>query len=118
MRNPIFDELVQELTPLLGAAKDHTSATGVRFTSSTKGKVTVYHSNLATGNHAEVAIDIASNAARMQLSEREMRDRINQARMATGRDVERNAQYDWPRIGLAGPEHIPSVLQALRLATV
>jgi len=114
MRNPTFDALVQELTPLLGASKEHSSETGARFTSSRKGKATVYHSNLATGNQVEVAIDIASNAARLGLTERELRERIVQARASTGRDVEENGQYNWPRIGLDSLEHIPAVLRALR----
>jgi hypothetical protein len=116
MRNPTFDALVQELTPLLGAPKDHASGTGARFTSGIKGKATVYHSNLAPGNQAEIAVDVTSNAARLGVSERELRERIGLARTSTGKDVEANAQYNWPRVGLAAQEDIPAVLRALRPA--
>jgi len=114
MQNPTYDALIQELTPLLGAPKDHESGSGARFTSSSKGKATVYHSNLAPGNQAEMAVDIASNAARLGVSEREMRERVAQARALNGREVETNAQYNWPRIGLSCREHIAAVLVAMR----
>lgn len=113
MINPTFDSLVQAITPLLGASKVLVSGTGERFTSSSKGKATAYHSNLAPGNQAEIAIDISSNASRLGITDREMRDRITQARASTGRDVEINVQYNWPRIGLSSQEHIQYVLSAL-----
>ena len=113
MKNPTFDRLVQELTPLLGSAKDHESNSGARFTSSKKGKATIYHGNLAPDNQAEIAIDITSNAMRLGISEQEMRERVADARARTGREVETNIQYDWPRIGLSTQEHIPTVLAAM-----
>lgn len=113
MQNPTFDRLVQELTPLLGAAKDHKSTSGVRFASNRKGKATIYHENLAPGNQAEIAIDIASNAIRLGLSEKEMREKVAEARARTGREVEANIRYDWPRIGLSTQEHIPTVMAAM-----
>ena len=116
MLNTTYDTLVLELAPLLGAAKDHGSDTGARFTSSRKGKATVYHANISPGNHAEVAVDIPSNAARLGITEREMREQIVSARAATGRKVETNAQYNWPRIGLSSSDHIPIVLSAFRAA--
>lgn len=117
MHNSTYEALVCELTTFLGTAKDHDSDSGARFTSSKKGKATVYHANIASGNHAEVAVDIPSNAARLGITEREMRERIASARSATGRDVEANIQYNWPRIGVASPAHVPIVVSALRAAT-
>ena len=114
MINPTFETLVLELTSTLGSPKEHVSDSGASFTSTKKGKVTVYHSNVAAGNHAEIAIDIASHSARLGISEREMRDRIIQARAATGRSVDTNAQYDWPRIGLSSLDHVSIVLKTLR----
>lgn len=118
MQNSIFDTLVQELTPLLGAPKYHESNSGTRLTSNRKGKATVYHADLAPGNQAEIAVDVASNAARLGLSEPEMRERVAQARAFTGREVETNLQYNWPRIGLSSQEHIPTVMAALRTQAV
>ena len=117
MQNSIFDLIVQELTPLLGAPKNHESGSGARFTSNRKGKATIYHANLAPGNRAEIAIDVASNASRLGISETEIRERIAQARALTGREVQLNPQYNWPRIGLSNLEHIPAVLAVMDAPT-
>lgn len=114
MENPIFNSLVAALATELGSPKEHESGTGRRFTSAKKGKATVYHSGIAPGNQAEVAFDVASMAKRLDVSESEFRGRLATLRQQTGREVEPNTQHNWPRVGVASPEHVELLLAEIR----
>lgn len=114
MQNEMFDRLVAALSSELGAPKEHESGTGVRFTSARRGKATVYHSGVAPGNQAEIAFEVDSMSQRLGLSASEFRARLADLRKTTGRDVQPNAQYNWPRVGLVSVEQIELVMQQVR----
>lgn len=113
MQNQIFDSLVTRLTVHFWTGHPLDGGTGVRFQSAKRGKLTVYHANLATGNQAEVAFEPATMAKRMSMTERELRSLIGEVRSRTGRDVSPDPQFNWPRVGLADAAHVDVVATAI-----
>ncbi len=114
MQNQIFDSLVTRLMVHFGTGHPLDSGTGVRFQSTKRGKLTVYHANLATGNQAEVAFEPATMAKRLSMSERELRSLIGDLRSRTGRDVSPDPQFNWPRVGLAEAAHVEVIVTAIQ----
>jgi hypothetical protein len=114
MENDAFRTLVSALAEFLGSPDRNVSGTGSRFKSSRKGKATVYHSGIAAGNQAEVAFEVESMAQRFNISPTEFRAFVAQLRAATGRLVEPNPQYNWPRIGVASQADVSLVVETLR----
>jgi len=113
MQNQIFDALVSKLAIHFGTCHPLNSGTGVRFQSAKRGKLTVYHANLATGNQAEVAFEPATMAKRLAMSERELRSLIGDFRSRTGRDVSPDPQFNWPRAGFANAQDVDAVVAAI-----
>lgn len=113
MENPAYESVVSRLAGILGTGKPLESGSGIRFTSAKRGKVTVYHANLATGNQVEVAFDPPTMAKRMSMSEREFRSLIADLRDRTGRAVSPDPQFNWPRVGLASESDVVAVVQAI-----
>jgi hypothetical protein len=58
MKNEVFERTLSELRPIFGACEELKSGNGSRFKSAKKGKVTVYHSDIESGNHAEIAFEM------------------------------------------------------------
>ncbi len=114
MENDAFRTLVSALAEFLGSPDTNVSGTGSRFKSMRKGKATVYHSGIAAGNQAEVAFEVESMAQRLQVSPTEFRAFVAQLRAVTGRMVEPNPQYNWPRIGVASQTDVNVIVEALR----
>lgn len=114
MQNPVFDSLVNSLMVHFGTGHPLASGTGVRFQSAKRGKLTVYHSNVAAGNQAEVAFEPATMAKRLSMSERELRSLVGDIRSATGRDVWPDPQFNWPRVGLADAAHVEVVVARIQ----
>lgn len=115
MENEIYIQLVNNLSFLLGAAEPLVSGNGARFKSARKGKATIYHNEIATGNRAEVAFHTESIAARMNITQAELQSLLEQWRRATGRPVKINQQYEWPRVGCSTKEHVSSLVSQLQL---
>lgn len=113
MQNQIFDSLVARLGEHFGTGHSHKSGTGVRFKSARRGKLTVYHTNLATGNQAEVAFEPVSMARRLSMSEGEIRALIAEFRARTGRDVSPDPQFNWSRVGFADAAHVEAIVTAI-----
>ena len=114
MENEIFRSLSGALVHHLGASTPLVSGTGVRFKSERKGKATLYHDTIAAGNQAEVAFEVASMARRLHMTEAEFRSFVIHLSELTGRPVEPNSQYNWPRIGVASLAHVTLIDEALR----
>lgn len=114
MENRIFRSVTAELSEFFGPAKPHVARTGARFTSAQKGKLTVYHSNIATGNSAEIAFEPASMARRLMLSEAGLRSFVAQLRGLTNQPTETNARYNWSRVGLASQAHADMVVAQIQ----
>lgn len=100
MRNDIFDLLEQEFLTSLGCAENLVSGRGARFRSSSFGRLTVYHANIADGNHAEVAFHPRSIAEATHISEAEVRMALHRLRAGTGVEINFNPQHRWPRVGV------------------
>lgn len=113
MDNRIFQAAVAVFAPLLGAPEPLVSGNGVRFKSGSKGKATVYHSEVAPGNQAEIAFHVDSMATRLRLTAPEFRSLIEELRSSTGRPVEPNAQHKWPRVGLSSDQHLSVVVERI-----
>lgn len=113
MENDIFALLISVLAPRLGRASPLDSGNGARFTSARKGKATVYHSNIAPGNHAEIAFEVESMANALGKSAGEFRSMLTQLRAATGRPIEPNAQFNWPRVGVSSAAHVDLIAQVV-----
>ena len=113
MQNQIFDSLVSKLAVHFCTAHPLQSGTGVRFQSVQRGKLTVYHSNLATGNQAEIAFDPITIAKRMSVTEQKLRTLIADFRLKTGRDVKPDPQFNWPRVGFVDSADVESVVTAI-----
>src|ERR1700694_3888528 len=101
MKNDVYDTTVREFRELFGAPADLETGSGTRFTSGAKGKVTIYHRDIAAGNGAEVAFEVKSLGKRMGESENVVRRFISELKTLTGREVDLNAKHNWPRVGIA-----------------
>ena len=113
MQNQVFDALVAGLTVHFGTGHPLDSGTGVRFQLSKRGKLTAYHTNIATGNQAEIAFEPGTVAKRLAMTERELRSLIGELRTKTGRGVSPDPQFNWPRVGLADTRDVELVLAAI-----
>lgn len=113
MQNQIFDSLVNRLPVHFGTAQPLASGSGVRFQSAKRGKLTVYHANLAAGNLAEIAFEPVTMARRLSMTERELRALVGDLRSMTGRDVSPDTRFNWPRVGLAEAAHVEALIAAL-----
>lgn len=111
MQNPIFDKLVTQLTPLLGPPRPLVNKSGTRFLRN--GSVTVYHTEVAEGNQAELAFNIQPVSSKFGISPQALNDLIMECQVMTGCEVEVNKQQDWPRIGIASDEHLDVVVKKL-----
>ena len=118
MDNQIYRATVNELSGLLGAAQPLVSGTGARFTSTRKGKATVYHSDIAIGNRAEVAFHCDSLAQRLSITAMEFRSLVEHWKQQTGRSVRINQQHLWPRVGLSSIEQVATLIALLQARVV
>ena len=109
MENEMFRLLSGALALHLGASSPNKGQTGARFKASHKGKATVYHENIAPGNHAEVAFEPVSMAHRLQMTEGELRAFLSDLRTSTGRPVLPNPRFDWPRVGVESAAHVAMI---------
>jgi len=114
MKNSIYDSALTDLATIFGSHDDLESGTGARFKSNKKGKLTIYHRNIAAGNSAEIAFEVDSFAARFKLSASEAAAFLARLKAATGRQVEINPRFQWPRVGLATAADVVTVLDALK----
>jgi hypothetical protein len=114
MKNIIFDSLSMLLSEYLGNPVPLDSGNGVRFVSPSKGRVTLYHSNVAIGNYAEVAFEANSTATWMGLTRDELLSFLVTLGQATGCLVKTNRQFAWPRIGVASEAHVSMLHEALQ----
>lgn len=113
--NTVYCRALSELSQLFGASfTDLPSGYGARVANAKKGKMTIYHQNVEPGNRAEVAFDVKSLAARLQLTEGATRELLHSLKVTTGRPVRLNEQYRWPRVGFASETDVERVLTALR----
>lgn len=114
MENETYLATISGLSALLGGAQSLASGNGARFTSENKGKATVYHKDIAAGNQTEIAFHSASMAHRLGITESECCTLVQTWRQQTGRPVQLNKKYMWPRVGLSSPEQAGALITLLR----
>ena len=111
MQNPLFNKLVIQLTTVLGVPRPLINKSGTRFMRN--GSVTVYHTEIAPGNQAEIAFNVQPIASRFGVAPQALTDAITECQIMTGCEVENNKQQDWPRIGIASDDHLNLITKKL-----
>ena len=109
----VFSDAQAQLSELLGAAQPLDSKNGVRFRSGSKGLATLYSRNIAAGNLAELAFEVANFAAKAGQSEASIASLVERLRLETGQLVNIDPQHKWPRVGLSKKEHVGIVISAI-----
>lgn len=109
----VFSDAQAQLSELLGAAQPLDSKNGVRFRSGSKGLATLYSRNIASGNLAELAFEVANFAAKAGQSEASITSLVERLRLETGQLVIIDPQHKWPRVGLSKKEHVDIVISAI-----
>jgi hypothetical protein len=84
---------------------------GARFLRN--GTVTIYHTELAPGNQAEIAFNVQPIASSYGISPAALTSLLNECRHLTGHPTEVNKLQNWPRIGLATEEEVSQVIAKL-----
>lgn len=113
MDNPVYQKALEKMRKLFGSPQPLASGTGARCVNGKKGKVTLYHQEIAPGNQAELALEIESIARRKGIPSNEARKFILELRALTGREISPNRQYDWPRIGFQTVDNVEAVAAEL-----
>jgi hypothetical protein len=113
MKNTIYNQLLIELKPIFGSFTELDSKNGARFRAVKKGKITVYHADIAPGNKAEIAFETSSLAARIGCSVPQANAFVAELKSTTGCNVNTNPIYKWPRVGFATMEHVTEVVTKL-----
>ena len=118
MSNNVYNQLVREFAALFGTGEPLPSGRGFRFRSRGRGKVTVYMANLAPGNLAEAAFEPESFAGHAGVTRQQAHTLLRRLQLVTGRQVQPNPRYNWPRIGLSTVQHVEQVVAQLRQTLV
>jgi hypothetical protein len=113
MTNNVYELILTKLTPIFGSRQELVSGNGARFTSAKKGKLTVYHADIAPGNKAEVAFETSSIAARIGSGMQGANALICELKALTGQSVTINQVHGWPRVGLATMDQVTEVVDRL-----
>jgi hypothetical protein len=114
VKNDVYEMVLLEFSIVFGSFTELSSGNGARFNSSKKGKVTVYHANIAPGNNAEIAFEVDSIGKRFHMTPAMATAFVHQMKASTGCAVAINPQFNWPRIGIASRDHLDMVLAGLR----
>ena len=114
MKNAVFAKVLTEFAVFLGAPVELESRNGFRFNSSKRGKATVYHNEIAVGNSAEIAFEPESLCKAIGISRSELIAHIESMKRLTGRPVETNPTYRWPRVGFDSLESVERVVEMFR----
>ena len=104
MKNKLYDELIDKLTNIFGSPS--VMSTGVRFRLKSAYPISVYHSDLAPGNVAEIAFNpnIVPNSSDFT--------------GITGRDVHINPRFKWHRVGISNIDELNRVVEIIKTKLV
>lgn len=102
MINPVYTQAISILSEFLGAPAQLKSENGARFRRGSGYLLTVYHSNLASGNRAEIAFNPSFVPG------------INQICALTSHQVNPDRRYNWPRVGIRSSDELNTVVDVLR----
>src|SRR5690606_26513752 len=107
MENAVYNSALTALKNLFGTPRPLVNKNGARFLRN--GTITIYHTELAPGNEAEIAFNVQPIAALYGIPAATLAGLLDECRYLTGRPTETNKAQNWPRIGLASEEDIVSV---------
>ncbi len=113
MINDIYLFAVSELSSIFGSHSDLASGNGTRFQAASRGKVTVYHADISSGNRVEIAFEPQSFAARLGVSGAQATRILNNLREMTGQPVQLNQRFNWPRVGIANRQQVLDIIAHL-----
>lgn len=116
MENAIYNNALAALKILFGLPRPLVNKSGARFLRN--GTVTIYHAELAPGNHAEIAFNVHPIASAYGISPAALTNLLEDCRKLTGHPTETNKLQNWPRIGLATDEDITLVMGKLSAVLV
>ncbi|QYJ74720.1 hypothetical protein [Shewanella sp. FJAT-52076] len=113
MSNDIYLYLVNGITEYLGRPSDLPSGNGTRFKKQSDLVLTVYHSNIADGNSAEVALKLESVVAKKGITRAQGQNHIDAICGFTNHPVKPNPKYNWPRVGIRSQNEADRVITYL-----
>lgn len=116
MENAVYNSALTALKNLFGTPRPLVNKNGARFLRN--GTITIYHTELAPGNEAEIAFNVQPIAALYGIPAATLAGLLDECRYLTGRPTETNKAQNWPRIGLASEEDIVSVMEKLSAVLV
>lgn len=116
MENAVYNSALTALKNLFGTPRPLVNKNGARFLRN--GTITIYHTELAPGNEAEIAFNVQPIAALYGIPPATLAGLLDECRYLTGRPTETNKAQNWPRIGLASEEDIVSVMEKLSAVLV
>lgn len=116
MENAVYSSALNALKNLFGTPRPLVNKNGARFLRN--GTITIYHTELAPGNEAEIAFNVQPIAALYRIPTATLDSLLDECRYLTGRPTENNKAQNWPRIGLASEEDIVSVMEKLSAVLV
>ena len=102
MINPVYTHAITNLSQFLGAPSELESGNGARFRNGSNYLLTIYHSNLAGGNRAEIAFKPGSL------------QQIRQICSSTGHPVNPDRRHNWPRVGITNIEEVNTIADMIR----
>jgi len=102
MTNSVYTQAIITLSQFLGAPAELESGNGARFRRGSGYLLTIYHSNLAGGNRAEIAFKPGSLP------------QISKICSLTSHPVNQDRRYNWPRIGIKSIEELETVADTIR----
>jgi hypothetical protein len=111
MENAVYNNALAALKILFGTPRPLVNKNGARFLRN--GTVTIYHTELAPGNHAEIAFNVQPIASSYHMQAAALTNLLEDCRQLTGHPTEINKQQNWPRIGLVTDEDITLVMEKL-----
>ncbi len=111
MENAVYDQALTALKTLFGTPRPLVNKGGARFLRN--GTITIYHTEIAPGNEAEVAFNVHPLASAYRITPAVLISLLDECRYLTGKPTENNRVQDWPRIGFATSEDVARVMEKL-----
>ena len=104
MINSVYTHAITTLSQFLGAPAELESGNGARFRRGSGYLLTIYHSNLADGNRAEIAFKPGSLP------------QIDQICSLTNHPVNPDRRFNWPRVGIRSIEEANTIADEIRIS--
>jgi len=111
MENAVYNKALAALKTQFGMPRPLGNQNGARFLRN--GTITIYHTELAPGNLAEITFNVQPISSSYGISPAKLTSLLDECRHLTGRPTEVNKLQNWPRIGFATEEDVTLVMDKL-----